>query len=560
MASRDSELAQVSGDDFETQTARSIQIERFRILFSPNGFSCRKFCNARVSRKVSGRPVFIVLAMFFFERLAFYGTIGYAFSTTNSISFAQTVAFNLISELMYPVAGWLADYKFGRHTMMLAGLVLLFVGYAAFSFTVSFYFFWPFTGPTIQKYGILYICVVVISMGAAGFESNAIPFGADQIMFGTSEQLSSYFHWYYWVRNLALIFALVPSIFQLNPGIVLAVSFASVVSVSFALVTDSFCRSKLFIEPVQKNPLKLVANVVWFAATAKRPQKISAFGYDGRERPSRFDLAKAKHGGAYSVDEVEEVKTVLRLIPVLLAIGGVYHVFTGSISALPYQANVMRGSLPDLTNRSLQWYWFGNALTIVAFIPSLDQLVFPCLRDRAPSMLKRIGLSLVILFISVCILVAFEEAGALNPASSGNSSFSHTTNATANVSCTLVANVPQPRIDLDYKLVIIPLALISIAEVLLRVSGLEFFYAQSPHHMRGMAIGFFFFVDGLFGTLAAVIMSSFSRADLLHCGRWYYMTELLLAGVVFVLFVCTTLWYKYRKRTGLEDSGQFYLL
>lgn len=74
--------------------------------------------------------------------------------------------------------------------------------------------------------------------------------------------------------------------------------------------------------------------------------------------------------------------------------------------------------------------------------------------------------------------------------------------------------------------------------------------------MRGMAIGFFFFINGLSGTFATVIIKVFQQAD--HCGRWYYLLELILSIVVFVLFVRTAVWYKYRKRKGLEDSGKFY--
>ena len=323
----DLDFTQVGADDFENRTAREIKIERLKILFGLHGFSCSKFCNARSGRCVTGRSVHIVLVMFFFERLAYYSTVGYAFpvSASNTFPLPQNLAFNLIAQLMYPVTGWLADYKVGRHRMMLVGLVLLFVGYSSFSFAVSFY---PPAFPR-PPYGVLYICVVIISIGTAAFQSNAIPFGADQIMFGTSEQLSSYFHWYYWVRNLGVFLGLIPCLLQADEKIVLGISLASVVCVSFALVTDSCCRNKLFIEPARKNPLKSVLKVVWFAVTAKRPQRVSAFGYDGRDRPSKIDLAKAKHGGICSVDEVEDVKTVLQLLPVLLAVGGVYLMYIG---------------------------------------------------------------------------------------------------------------------------------------------------------------------------------------------------------------------------------------
>lgn len=128
---------------------------------------------------------------------------------------------------------------------------------------------------------------------------------------------------------------------------------------------------------------------------------------------------------------------------------------------IQFQANVMNGSQTQLKYLCSQWYWFVNGLTIVVFIPAADQLIFPCLRDRVPSMLKRIGLSLMIIFVSICILMVYEVSGG-EPGVRNNTS--------ANV-CTLAVSSPMPHNSIDYKWVLIPLVLISFAEVLLMVSG-----------------------------------------------------------------------------------------
>ena len=55
---------------------------------------------------------------------------------------------------------------------------------------------------------------------------------------------------------------------------------------------------------------------------ARRPTRRSAFSYTGSDPPSRIDLAKIRHGGKFTNEEVEDVKTFIRIFLVLFAIGG----------------------------------------------------------------------------------------------------------------------------------------------------------------------------------------------------------------------------------------------
>jgi len=100
---------------------------------------------------------------------------------------------------------------------------------------------------------------------------------------------------------------------------------------------------------------------------------------------------------------------------------------------------------------------------------------------------------------------------------------------------------------------------------LLSHAGLEFVYAQTPYSMRGTMIGMFFFMVGLFSTLAAILLFIFSVEDvpamLLHsqsCAFWFYLILLGVAIVSFVFYVGVAIWYKNRERGDTEDSRPFY--
>ena len=54
----------------------------------------------------------------------------------------------------------------------------------------------------------------------------------------------------------------------------------------------------------------------------KSPERQSALTYWEEDIPPRIDLGRNKYGGPFTVDEVENVKTVLRLILLIFTAGG----------------------------------------------------------------------------------------------------------------------------------------------------------------------------------------------------------------------------------------------
>ena len=94
------------------------------------------------------------------------------------------------------------------------------------------------------------------------------------------------------------------------------------VLLSIALVLDSLLsKDWLTVEPSTSNPFKLVARVLKYAWTHKYPGFRSAFTYQDHKRHSKIDYAQAIYGGPFSTEQVEDVKTFLRIISALVPMG-----------------------------------------------------------------------------------------------------------------------------------------------------------------------------------------------------------------------------------------------
>ena len=100
-------------------------------------------------------------------------------------------------------------------------------------------------------------------------------------------------------------------------------------------------------------------------------------------------------------------------------------------------------------------------------------------------------------------------------------------------------------------------------------AALEFVYAQSPHSMRAMMVGLFYWIDGLSSTVAALVLFAFSYPKQTHhlylqsshqsCGFWYYSVLLVLGIVTFTLYVFLAKRYQNRTRGDL-DTERYYRL
>ena len=81
------------------------------------------------------------------------------------------------------------------------------------------------------------------------------------------------------------------------------------------------CNHWLIKEPTLQNPFKLIYQVSKYALKHKHPQYCSAFTYTDDEIMSRIDYGKSKYGGPFTTEQVEDVKTFYKILPMIVLCG-----------------------------------------------------------------------------------------------------------------------------------------------------------------------------------------------------------------------------------------------
>jgi len=319
--------------NYERYIAKQVRAFRLRYFCF---LSCNSFGKYIKRRVVHGKAVYVALLLMFLERLAYAsgtGNITEPFLRTFNLpsifqSLIEITLFDMLAQVMFPLAGFLGDRFIGRFRTMHISMWLLFVGYSMLTFISSFEGAYDTNKDHHYNRELLPVSFVLVAIGSAGFQANMIPLGADQIITGPSDEISAYFFWYYWVRNLG--YSIVVLTFACSfPYYTTVFGFIAVISIALGLVIIQFTSQWFYIDETKHNPLMLVFRVVKFAIKVERPKLRSAFSFTGIEAPTKMDLAKETHRGKFTNVEVEDVKTFLRLIVFLLSLLGVLVVYSG---------------------------------------------------------------------------------------------------------------------------------------------------------------------------------------------------------------------------------------
>ena len=186
-----------------------------------------------------------------------------------------------------------------------------------------------------------------------------------------------------------------------------------------------------------------------------------------------MDYGKEKFGGPFTEEEVEDVKTVLRLIPMIFCFG----LFVITLAYSP--VTILEGKENATVDIGLK-----NWLSPVLLIPFYQLLVRPCVRYR-PSMLRCIGAAMLVCAVGYILLEASAVVGVV---------YSHDIHSY--LSCT--TNTTRHHVHIvHWYWKIGPLLLYSIGKTIVGVLTLEFLIAQSPDNMKGFVFGLFLAFDGI---------------------------------------------------------------
>ena len=260
------------------------------------------------------------------------------------------------------------------------------------------------------------------------------------------------------------------------------------------------------------------SNIVQFSldqVIGASADELSAIIYYWEEDyPSRLDLSKEKYGGPFSVEQVEDVKTVLRLIPLLISIVGLF-------CAREFTVNCF--SILNKTPQFISCFILNDSSyfsVAVVLILLYQLLIYPCFYKFIPSMLKRIGLGLIFALLTTLyyvIMLACKDSLYLNITS--------------------------------YKAVVVPQILYGIAYAFIIPSSLEFTIAQCPHEMRGVLVGLWYAADGFGYFINVSGKYLFSCQGERHCqSLYYYVLKSVIILIILIMFLILGKCYKFRVR------------
>ena len=114
-------------------------------------------------------------------------------------------------------------------------------------------------------------------------------------------------------------------------------------------------------------------------------------------------LESQRFGGPFTTEQVEDVKTFLRIVVILLVVGPVLNVFADTPSSDIF---VIFLNLHFTSSEALcSWNWIiinGGVLRRIVstiFLPFYIWIVFSVLRNRVPKILYRLGFGMLLYFL-----------------------------------------------------------------------------------------------------------------------------------------------------------------
>ena len=472
-------------------------------------------------------------------------------------------------QMMYPIGGLIADVHCGRYRIVTWSICSVWCGFILTSFGGISY-------TTIKSHKTaLYFLIVagVMAMlsfvvGFSGFQANIVQFSLDQLLDDSSEDLSLFLHWLVWTNYIGklLMWLLVTA----HPCSKILKNFEHftllvLMVMSTILVFLVCCKRRWFnCENVVANPYQNVYRVLKFTAKHGKPLgHRSALTYSDDIKPSKIDFAKQKYGGPFVTEVVEDVKTFLRILLMLLAITPMFY-FEVSTSYF-YPIYGLHLGKNDENTCTYEWMLFesGNLTNIisVAAIPLYILLVYPHIKRWVPRIIYRMGIGVVLKVLSVIFMLAVQVFAN-----------NHATSDAFKYKCLFLSEYKyftthennSLTLEFPTEVLVIHNFIDGIASPLISITVLEFISAQSPHTMKGLLLGVFYAFRGLFITLGCVATFPFAQEKLwgdhrgiFDCGFSYYLSNSVLGVIGLIVFLMAARRYRNRERDDPPYTHQY---
>ena len=291
------------------------------------------------------------------------------------------------------------------------------------------------------------------------------------------------------------------------------------------------------------NTFKQVFSVLNYARKTSYPKRRSALTYFDEEEPSRLDYGKEKFGGPFSDEEVEDVRTILHLLPFSLCMivacnimkaNSEFHqhmvlkMSTGFVYAIEVFINILVDS-----------GFVTASIVPLIYIPVFLFIIQPLFYKYIPSLLKRVGIGIFLRLVAFTGMLVIDITG-------------HAMDNSAHCMFTVnITDTPIPISVYYYG----PFSLTHyFGIVLIELYSLEFLIAQAPVKMNGFVIGLWYSCRSFSHLLSIIILATFTKyypktsIPFPSCGTAYLMAFLVLLIIVTVVYFIFAKWYKLRER------------
>ena len=492
--------------------------------------------------------------------------------------------------LLYPLVGHLTDVYLTRYrSLKLSFGILIFTGCAAVVYSGI-----DLAASIIWKIGIFHhwktvivwiIMFLVYSVGLGLFQANAIQFGLDQLLEAPTPKLIAFIHWYYWAQNvgsLAFFYITESGLIiskeidlmtnatisqalykQLSSSVVIPLLIGLTIILTGVLIKICTTKKHFYVQKTGLNPFKNIYKVLKYSWKHKVPEHRSAFTYWEEDIPRRIDLGKNKYGGPFTNEEVEDTKTFLRILPLLLCLFG-YHLAGDGYSAPEQLQRTSCPSLPVLLLIVINPLHMSTLVAVVG-IPLYRLVimkVFPGLKDVRMLTKMWMGLYLSLLQVVLYIIVVVNHDTTYwqqhHTVISYQNKFTHTRECCIiRTGCNFISkpeiwNCQQYNdpVDNTYLWFIILQLLNGLSSLLVSMTVFEFICAQAPRTTQGLLIGLWYATFSI-RYLAVGILDNLiteRRSWLIYEGMKGFLILVSL-----VLFWCVFRRYRYRQRDEIVN-------
>ena len=494
---------------------------------------------------------------------------------------------------LYPISGFIADVCCGRFKTVIVSVYLILFSLVAFCCSalimiieqvgIHFFFRKIVYEESALVFAIIFFVIfsVLFIVGLAGYQANFIQLGLDQLLEAPSEYLGLFTHWATWALNISsTLFITLTSLytclsihhsFTLSK-VSLSIPFVLLLALLVLVLVTHWKRRWFYSEPGQYNPYRTVFKVLNFARKHKHPLRRSAFTYSDNYIPSRLDFAKERYGGPFTTEQVENVKTLLRLLLLLFSLGPTYvlEVPASLYFFAQFGRHIGHNYAHHLQHHcSTKQLWSmvveNGGLTAIfsnILIPVYIWCVFSVFRRKLPKMFTRLKLGIVLCLLGVVSMLFTDLAG-----HSITASADHATNKTE-LMCMFKMiktnyTLEYEPLEMNWSVLILPSVFFGVGPLIVTATTLEFISAQSPHSMKGLLVGVSFAIRGFSQLIGYLFIFPLSLAhhwerergsSVISCGFIYLLISSIigLSGLVFFSVIARK--YKYRERDDANFS------